>query len=88
MLVTREPFVFPTEWEWTALLFGIAIAGFAAQVSHFIFCRKVLIYLDGNPQTLLAVGFVHETAGRGTMGVYSQVMCFTIWRTVWLIRIC
>ncbi|KAF8225183.1 hypothetical protein L208DRAFT_1368476 [Tricholoma matsutake] len=55
MLIMAEPVVIPTNWEWSALLFGTAIGGICAQ-------------------TLLTVGFVYETAGRGALGIYSQMM--------------
>ncbi|KAF9467668.1 hypothetical protein BDZ94DRAFT_974962 [Collybia nuda] len=55
MLVTRTPFVIPTQKEWLALFFMMGIFGFIAQV-------------------FLAMGLQRETAGRGSMAAYTQII--------------
>ncbi|KAI6008777.1 hypothetical protein F5J12DRAFT_935539 [Pisolithus orientalis] len=50
-----EFMVYPTQWEWSALLLLIGVFGFIAQMC-------------------LTMGLQRETAARGTMGVYVQVI--------------
>lgn len=55
LLFSRESMVYPTQWEWSALLLLIGVFGFIAQMC-------------------LTMGLQRETAARGTMGVYVQVI--------------
>lgn len=74
MLVTKEHFVVPTRPEWLAMLAMIGIFGFIAQVRTFCFYLLVLDSSLRDIQSLLVMGLQRETAGRGSMGVYIQII--------------
>jgi hypothetical protein len=79
MIVTKTPFIIPTRLEWLALLAMIGIFGFIAQVrlvSSFATQTKFGTSLGNSfylVQVLLTMGLQRETAGRGSMAVYTQV---------------
>ncbi|KIJ67189.1 hypothetical protein HYDPIDRAFT_84810 [Hydnomerulius pinastri MD-312] len=55
MVFLKVPIVYPTHWQWAAMLLMIGIFGFIAQ-------------------TFTTMGLQRETAARGSMGVYLQVI--------------
>ncbi|KAG6915964.1 hypothetical protein DXG01_009053 [Tephrocybe rancida] len=55
MIVTKTPFIIPTEIQWLGMLIMIGVFGFLAQ-------------------TLLTLGLQRETAGRGSIAMYTQIV--------------
>jgi hypothetical protein len=76
MILFKVPFVIPTQALWLAMLFVVGILGLTGQVSHPIPVSLLhhLTHARLN-KTLLTMGLQRETAGRGTLAIYSSV-CF------------
>ncbi|KAF9242862.1 hypothetical protein BU15DRAFT_72512 [Melanogaster broomeanus] len=55
MVVMKIPVVYPTNWQWAAMLLMVGVFGFSSQ-------------------TLLTMGLQRETAARGSMTIYVQVV--------------
>ncbi|KAF9242858.1 hypothetical protein BU15DRAFT_72509 [Melanogaster broomeanus] len=55
MVVLKIPVVYPTNWQWTAMLLMVGVFGLSFQ-------------------TLLTMGLQRETAARGSMTIYIQVV--------------
>ncbi|KAF9242861.1 hypothetical protein BU15DRAFT_72511 [Melanogaster broomeanus] len=55
MVVLKVPVVYPTNWQWTAMLLMVGVFGLSFQ-------------------TLLTMGLQRETAARGSMTIYIQVV--------------
>jgi hypothetical protein len=75
MIGLRIPVVVPTRWEFLLFLVMIGIFGFMAQVILFLYLAFIYRLLTFRYlKALLTMGLQRETAGRGTMGVYVQVL--------------
>ncbi|KAF8308542.1 hypothetical protein DL93DRAFT_2086719 [Clavulina sp. PMI_390] len=64
-LITREPWVIPTDPMWALGLFGIGISGFIGQA-------------------LLTMGLQLETASRGSIGLYIQIIYSVVLERIFL----
>lgn len=76
MILFKVPLVVPTQILWLAMLFVVGILGLTGQVSHPgpVSLPHHLTLFPLN-KTLLTMGLQRETAGRGTLAIYSSV-CF------------
>ena len=76
MILFKVPLVIPTHALWLAMLFVVGILGLTGQVCHLVpvplpHCLTQILI-----KALLTMGLQRETAGRGTLAIYSSV-CFS-----------
>jgi drug/metabolite transporter (DMT)-like permease len=80
MSLTRSQWVLPIHWTWLVTLLFIGLFGFFAQVNRTIpqLCpRRAYVWGKLISKLFLTVGLQHETASRGTLAMYIQIV-FTV----------